>query len=141
MPLGCEFMATIKELTTMNNIEEKIRTTPLQARIDVCQVIVADLCEKGRHIRMSIPVNENDEDLMISITLQDCRNRIENLERIIRQMRLDTVQCHVERDILDTLSEAMDVLPTCGTLSILAGASQEIQALRASEIHLLSHEA
>lgn len=126
-------MSTIKELSTMWKMEERVRLEPLLKRIEVCESIVSNLCDNGRHIKMSIPVSENDEDLMLSVTLQDCRKRILELERELVLLRMDSVECHIERDILDTLSEAMNILPLCGTLSILSGASQEIQALRINQ--------
>jgi hypothetical protein len=51
------------------------------------------------------------------------------LKSEIDRLRLDMVDCHYKRPILDSLYEAAMRLPACGTFAIICGAIQEIQAL------------
>lgn len=48
----------------------------------------------------------------------------------LERLRLDNVVCHYKRDILDSLFDAMAILPACGSLAIMGAATQEITAMR-----------
>lgn len=50
-----------------------------------------------------------------------------------KRLRGDSIECHQGRDIISSLSDAMNNLPACGMLAIVGAAMQEIDALRSGE--------
>ena len=51
--------------------------------------------------------------------------------KLIKQLKCDNIECHVGRDVLDSVWEAIHQTPACGINAILCAAAQEIDALRA----------
>lgn len=50
-----------------------------------------------------------------------------------KRLRGDHIECNQGRDIISSLSDAMNTLPACGMLAIVGAAMQEIDALRSGE--------
>lgn len=48
----------------------------------------------------------------------------------VERLNCNSVACHYQRDVLDSIYEAMTILPCNGVQAILCAAAQEIQALR-----------
>ena len=62
-----------------------------------------------------------------AVYLWEEKNR---LQKEIDTLQCNTIECHMGRDILDSVWEAIHRLPPCGLSAILCGAAQEIDALR-----------
>ena len=54
----------------------------------------------------------------------------ERLRGEINSLNCNSVECNYQRDIMESIYEAMAILPCNGIQGILCGAAQEIQALR-----------
>lgn len=67
----------------MDEIEKKIRETPLNERIDKACKMISSACADGRYLRMSVPVQPTDEDVFITTTLLDAKMEIKALQEII----------------------------------------------------------
>lgn len=78
------------------------------------------------------------------IDFKERNNLLSSVENILRigttelreenkRLRGNHIECHQGRDIIESLSQAMQELPCCGIMGILAAATQEIDALRSGE--------
>ena len=63
----------------MDEIEEKIRKIPLAERLEKSLKIVKSIASDGRDLRMSVPVQPNDEDVFLVTTLSDALELINSL--------------------------------------------------------------
>jgi hypothetical protein len=61
---------------TRENLAEKIRKTPLKERLQLCREMIGRMCSEGRPPKMTIPINWEDEDVFISITLKDAEEAL-----------------------------------------------------------------
>lgn len=71
----------------MDEIRNQIGKTPLLIRLHTAMEYISAMCRDGRPPRMSVPARSTDEDLFITITLDDAINRITELERINADLR------------------------------------------------------
>lgn len=62
--------------TTIAQLESRIRDIPLLVRLHTCAEMIGRMCDEGRCPKMSIPVQWSDEDLFITVTLQDAAAKI-----------------------------------------------------------------
>lgn len=53
------------------DLESRIRETPLVERLQKAQELIGQMCKEGRPPKMTIPARAYDEDLFIVTTLQD----------------------------------------------------------------------
>lgn len=63
----------------METIRNEIRKTPLNKRLEDSLRIIDKLASERRYLKMSIPVQPTDEDVFISITLQDALELISGI--------------------------------------------------------------
>ncbi len=61
----------------MPQIIEEIQRTPPLVRLEMAQTMIRKMCGELRPPQMSIPPESTDEDLFISVTLQDAVKAIE----------------------------------------------------------------
>jgi len=60
------------EMTTLEELENKVRASgTLADRIKECACRIGSMCSEGRGMRMSIPVQYDDDDFFILTTLHD----------------------------------------------------------------------
>ncbi len=61
-------------------VESQIRHNPLLERLEESRRRIGKMCSERRPPRMSVPVDPDDDDFFISVTLQDAVKRIIELE-------------------------------------------------------------
>ena len=61
---------------SMKEIESAIRERPLTERLQACMGMIARMCSEGRPPKMTIPVQEDDEDVFITTTLKDALEQL-----------------------------------------------------------------
>jgi len=66
-------------------LKARVRETPLLERLKDCRKRVGDMCAERRGPRMSIPVEYRDDDFYICVTVEDAKDRIAHLERMITE--------------------------------------------------------
>ena len=66
-------------MSDLDKLHFAIRQTPLLERLTQAQTMIGKMCAEGRYPRMSVPVRATDEDVFISLTLQDAIKLIEQL--------------------------------------------------------------
>jgi hypothetical protein len=64
-------------MTKTEQLEERIRKTPLLERLKESRVMVGKMCSEGRSPKMSIPAQPYDEDMFICTTLKDAEAQLE----------------------------------------------------------------
>ena len=77
-----------------DELEARVRQTPLSERLDECRTRIGKMCSEGRPPRMCIPVQWDDDDFYISTTLADAqraldaeRARVKELEAELEEYR------------------------------------------------------
>lgn len=65
-------------IRTTDQLEARIRQVPLTERLKMANSMISKMCGQGRPPKMTIPVQWDDEDFFISVTLRDA---IEEIER------------------------------------------------------------
>ena len=61
---------------SQEELEARVREIPLQERLVRCRSMIGKMCSEGRPPKMTIPVQWNDEDFFISVTIKDALNAI-----------------------------------------------------------------
>lgn len=56
---------------TEDNLKARVREIPLLDRLNQCRDRIGKMCSERRGPRMCIPVNWDDDDFFISVTLED----------------------------------------------------------------------
>lgn len=62
---------------TKEEIEKRIRETPLKERLERSMSMIGKMCSEGRPPKMSIPVEWYDEDFFIITTIKDAIAQLE----------------------------------------------------------------
>jgi hypothetical protein len=52
-------------------LKARVRDIPLETRLKTCRQMIGKMCSEGRPPKMSIPVQWDDEDFFISLTIRD----------------------------------------------------------------------
>lgn len=60
----------------LNKLQLKIQQIPLLERLDQCTKIVERICREGRPLKMSIPAQATDEDMLLIQTLEDAKDKL-----------------------------------------------------------------
>ena len=64
-------------MTTQELLEQKVRESgSLVERLESCRARIAAMCKEGRPPKMTIPVQWNDDDFFISVTLKDAEQSL-----------------------------------------------------------------
>jgi len=71
-------------MTTLEELDNKVREVPLLERLNESQRFIGEMCVKGRPPLMSIPVQWDDEDQYITVTLKDA---IEEIKRLRAELK------------------------------------------------------
>ena len=71
----------------LEEMEARVHETPLADRLEKCRVIVGKLCSDGRPPKMTIPVQWDDEDFFMSVTMKDAITAIKRVEELIKLVR------------------------------------------------------
>jgi len=58
-------------------LKAQVRETPLRERLEQIREMIGKMCSEGRPPKMTIPVQWNDEDFFISVTIQDAIDRLD----------------------------------------------------------------
>ena len=66
-------------MSDLDKLNHAIRQTPLLDRLEQARRMIGRMCADGRCPRMSVPVQETDEDVYISLTLRDAAAMITQL--------------------------------------------------------------
>jgi len=77
-----------------DELEARVRQTPLSERLDDCRTRIGKMCSEGRPPRMTIPVQYDDDDFYISTTLSDAQATIADL-----QGQVDKLKARLEIDV------------------------------------------
>ena len=70
---------------TEEALKERVRKTPLVERLQDCAKRIGAMCAEGHGPRMSIPPEHFDDDFYICVTVDDAKDRIAHLERLITE--------------------------------------------------------
>lgn len=62
--------------TTYEQLQERIRQTPLLERLESARSMIGKMCSERRPPKITIPVQHYDEDIFISTTLGDAKRVI-----------------------------------------------------------------
>lgn len=74
-------------MTTQELLEQKVRESgSLVERLESCRARIAAMCKEGRPPKMTIPVQWDDDDFFISVTLKDAEQCV-HLTRLSRPSR------------------------------------------------------
>lgn len=63
-----------------DELNERIRKIPLLQRLDECNARIARMCSEHRGPHMTIPVQWDDDDYFICLTVKDAISRITEFE-------------------------------------------------------------
>ena len=59
-------------MTNLEKLEKRVRDSDaLGTRLRKCHQVIGKMCSEGRPPKMSIPIQWDDEDFFIGVTLQD----------------------------------------------------------------------
>lgn len=61
---------------TQEKLEQDVRQMPLIERLSKSNEMIAQMCKQGRPPKMTIPVQSDDEDFFIGITLRDAAEQL-----------------------------------------------------------------
>jgi len=83
-----------------DELEARVRETPLSERLDDCRTRIGRMCSEGRPPRMTIPVQYDDDDFYISTTLSDAQATIADLQGQVKLANIDQANVEAERNDL-----------------------------------------
>lgn len=69
-------------MSRLEELEQKVRESgSLFDRLDSCHTRIGKMCSEGRPPKMTIPVNWDDDDFFISVTLVDSQEYIRHIQQ------------------------------------------------------------
>ena len=83
-----------------DELEARVRETPLSERLSDCRKRIGKMCSEGRPPRMCIPVQWDDDDFYISTTLNDAQRALDAAQARVKELELYLTQERANRDSL-----------------------------------------
>lgn len=73
-------------MSKQQELESRVRETPLRERLKECRRRIGKMCSESRGPRMTIPVQWDDDDFYIALTIEDALEALkDNADRIQKQ--------------------------------------------------------
>lgn len=81
-------------MTTQELLEQKVRESgSLVERLESCRARIAAMCKEGRPPKMTIPVQWDDDDFFISVTLKDAEQCVHPTPPAARSISVTCPKC------------------------------------------------
>lgn len=75
-------------MTTIEELDSRLREIPLLERLDESWKMIGEMCKNGKPPKMSIPVQWDDEDQYIAVSLRDAMEEIARLRAELEAARV-----------------------------------------------------